>query len=93
MHVQSDVLLLADVFNNFPNTYLEICRLDPVHFISAPGLTLPGVLKRTKVKLDLSTDIDMLSEVSEVEYVMVFIDIPKLLTNTWKIMIQNKESS
>ena len=37
-YVQSDTLLLADVFQNFRNTCLEIYELDPVKFLSAPRL-------------------------------------------------------
>ena len=37
-YVQSDTLLLADVFQNFRNTCLEIYKLDPVKFLSAPRL-------------------------------------------------------
>ena len=36
--VQSDTLLLADVFENFRNKCIEIYKLDPAHFLSAPGL-------------------------------------------------------
>ena len=57
MCVQSDILLLADVFEN---TYLKIYELDPAKFLSAPGLGWEAALKKSKVKLDLSTDIDML---------------------------------
>ena len=32
LYFQSDILLLADVFNNFRNTCLEIYRLDLAHF-------------------------------------------------------------
>ena len=39
---------------------LEIYELDPVKFISAPGLAWQVRLKKTQVKLDLLTDIDML---------------------------------
>ena len=35
--VQSDILLLADISEKFRNTYIEICELDPAHFLSAPG--------------------------------------------------------
>ena len=45
MYLKSDTLLLADVFENFRKMYLKIYHLDPVKFISAPGLL---------------TDIDML---------------------------------
>ena len=39
---------------------LEIYRLDPVHFFSAPGLAWQADFKKIKVKLDLLTDIDIL---------------------------------
>ena len=52
--------MLADVFENFRNIYLEIYELDPEKFLSAPGLAWKVTLKKTKVKLDLLTDIDML---------------------------------
>ena len=32
LHVQSDTLLLADVFDNFRNKCTEIYELDPAHF-------------------------------------------------------------
>ena len=38
LHVQSDTLLLEDVFENFRNMCLDIYELDPVYFMSAPGL-------------------------------------------------------
>ena len=38
LYVQSDTLLLADVFENFRNICVEIYELDPAHFLSAPGL-------------------------------------------------------
>ena len=60
LHVQSDTLLLADVFENFRNISLEIYELDSEKFISAPELAWHAVLKKTKIKLDLLTGIDML---------------------------------
>ena len=60
LFVQSDTLLLADVFENFQNMCLEIYKLDPAKFISAPGLAWQAALKKTKVKLDPLTDINML---------------------------------
>ena len=39
---------------------LEIYELDPAKFLSAPGLARQAALKRSKVKLDLLIDIDML---------------------------------
>ena len=39
---------------------LEIYELDPTKYLSAPGLAGQATLKKTKVKLYLSTDINML---------------------------------
>ena len=60
LYVQSDTLLLADVFENFRNMCLEIYELDPVYFVSAPGLAWQACLKKTGVKLELLTNHDML---------------------------------
>ena len=60
MYVQSDTLLLADVFENFRNKCIEIYKLDPAHFLSAPALAWQVCLKNTEVRLELLTDTDML---------------------------------
>ena len=60
LYVQSDALLLADVFENFRNTCLKVYELDPAHFLSLPGLAWQACLKKTNVKIELLTDYDML---------------------------------
>ena len=60
MYVQCDTILLADVFENFTDKCFEIYELDPAHFLSGPGLAWQACLKKTKVELELLTDIDML---------------------------------
>ena len=60
LYVQTDTLLLADVFENFRNMCLEKYQLDPSHFLSAPGLAWQACLKKTGVNLELLTDVDML---------------------------------
>ena len=60
LYLQSDTLLLPDVFENFKNKCIEIYELDPTHFLSAPGLAWQVCLKKTEVELELLTDIDML---------------------------------
>ena len=60
LYIQSDTLLLADVFENFTNMFINIYELDPVEFLSPPGLAWQAALKKNKVQLDLLTDIDML---------------------------------
>ena len=54
------MFFLADVFENFKEICLEIHELDPVKFISAPGLARPTAWKKTEVELDLLNDIDIL---------------------------------
>ena len=60
LYVQSDTLLLADVLENFRNICLKIYELDPAKFLSAPGLVWQVALIKTKVKLYILTDIDMM---------------------------------
>ena len=60
LYVQSDTLLLADVFENFRDKCIEIYELDPAHFLSAPGLAWQACFKKTKVELELLTDNGML---------------------------------
>ena len=60
MHVQSDTLLLVDVFGNFISVCLEIYELDPAKSRSALGLAWKAALKNTKLKLDLLADIEVL---------------------------------
>ena len=60
LYVQSDTLLLADVFENFRNKCIEIYKLDPAHFLYAPELARQAFLKKTQAKLELLTNVDML---------------------------------
>ena len=52
--------MFADVFENFRNKCIRIYELDPAHLLSVPGLAWQACLKKTEVKLELLTDIDML---------------------------------
>ena len=66
MHLKSDTLVLTDVCENFRKMCLKIYHLDPVKFLSSPGLAWQGALKQTEVKLELLFDIDMLLMVEKV---------------------------
>ena len=59
-YVQSDTLLLADIFENFRDMSLKIYGLDPAYFVSLPGFAWHACLKITGVNLELITDINML---------------------------------
>ena len=52
--------MLGDVFVKFREKCIEKNGLDPSYFYSAPGLAWKACLKKTKIKLELLTDIDML---------------------------------
>ena len=60
LYNQVDVLLLADVFENFRNICIKNYKLDPAHYYTAPGLAWDAAIKVTDVKLELLSDIDML---------------------------------
>ena len=60
LYVQSDTLLLADVFENFRDMCIKVYEVDPAHFLSLPGLAWQACLEKTNVKLELLTDYDML---------------------------------
>ena len=65
LYVQSDTLLLADVFENFRDMCLKEYELDPAHFLSLPGLAWQVCLTKTNIELELLTDNDMLLMVEE----------------------------
>ena len=56
----SDVLLLADIFENLRNNCMSHYELDPAWYFSAPGLAWDATIKITKVELELLSDLDML---------------------------------
>ena len=58
-YLQTDALLLSDVFEEFKSMGFEYCGSDPCHHLNSPGLSWSFILKITGVKLDLATDVDM----------------------------------
>ena len=90
LYVKCDTLLLADVFQNFRDKCIEIYGLDPAHFLSAPGSAWQAYLKKTGVKLELLTDIDMPLMVEERIRggIRQYIGMLKQTISIWIIMIK-----
>ena len=65
LYLKTDVLLLADVFENFRDICLEYYKLDPAHYYSAPGFSWEAMLKMTGVRLQLLDDIDMVNMIEK----------------------------
>ena len=61
VYLKLDVLLLACVFEKFRQKTLEEDGLDPVHFVSLPGLSFLSAFKMTGEKIDLLNDLEMYS--------------------------------
>ncbi|KYN50748.1 hypothetical protein ALC56_10211, partial [Trachymyrmex septentrionalis] len=58
LYLKTDVLLLADIFENFRESCVASYGLDPAHYYILPGFTWDAMLKHTRVKFELLTDID-----------------------------------
>ena len=52
-------MLLVDVFEKFVETCLSYYGLDPCHYFSSPGLSWDAMLKMTRIKLELISDLGM----------------------------------
>ena len=60
LYLKSDVLLLADVFEEFRNVCMENYSLDPAWYYTSLGLSWDALLKHSKIILELLSDVDML---------------------------------
>ena len=59
LYMTLDILLLSCVFENFRKNSLQAYGLDACFYYTTPGIAWDAMLKMTRVKLDLLTDIDM----------------------------------
>lgn len=60
LHLKINVLHLADVFETFRKTVHNQYRLDPAHYITAANLSWDAMLKYTKAKIELLTDMEQM---------------------------------
>jgi hypothetical protein len=60
LYLKTDVLLLADAFENFRKVSMEHYNLDPSAFYTSPGFSWEAALKMTGVQLELISDVDIL---------------------------------
>lgn len=65
LYLKTDVLLLADVFENFRNVCLNTYKLDPAHYYTAPGLSWDAMLIYTNIRLELLIDFEMVAFVKK----------------------------
>ncbi|XP_024893432.1 uncharacterized protein LOC112468467 [Temnothorax curvispinosus] len=59
LYLKTDVLLLADVFENFRDSCVASYGLDPAYYYTLPGFTWDAMLKLTRINFELLTDVDM----------------------------------
>ena len=55
LYLQSDTLLLVDVFENFRNTFIKVYELDPAYFFNCARISMASLFKKTRVELEFSS--------------------------------------
>ena len=90
LYLKSDTFKVADFFEKFRKMYLEIYELDPAKNFSVPGLVWEAALKKTKLELELLTDLDMLITIEKSirGAITLLRKCKELIINIWKIMIK-----
>ena len=53
LYLKTDVLLLADIFQNFRCSAISKYKLDPANYLTAPSMAWDAMLEMTKIKLGL----------------------------------------
>ena len=60
IYLKTDVLLLADIFENFRNISMKYFKLDPSNYITLPSLSEDALYKTHGKEVELITDLGML---------------------------------
>ena len=92
LYAQSDTLLLADVFESFSDTCIEIYDFDSANFLTAARLAWQACLKESQVELEFRLILIYywwLKRELEVESVRQHIGMLKQTINIWKITIKS----
>lgn len=58
VYLKSDVALLADIFESFRKQCMLTYGLDPAHYFTTPGFSWDAMLKCTRVRIELITNVD-----------------------------------
>ena len=58
LYLLSDILLLSDIFENFRDNCFRDYELDPVYYFSAPHFTFDAFLRKSRLTLDLISDVN-----------------------------------
>ena len=59
LYLNTDTLLLANVFENFRNMALEKFKVDPCHYVTATSMFYDALLKTLNAELELVSDPEM----------------------------------
>ena len=62
LYLRIDVLLLAEIFENFRSTIFKNYKLDPSSFITTPSLAIQSALFHSNLEIGLLTDMEVYTE-------------------------------
>ena len=60
LYLKTDVILLADIFENFRDVCVKNYKLDTAWYYTSPGLSWDALLNKTKITLHLLSDVNMI---------------------------------